>query len=83
MIPKGNIPQLTATKGADLPTCANAQVPASVTPDNKSPEWLRSFPGFEHYSDEQALETIHTLGKLAHILLCVTTKNHANPHEEH
>jgi hypothetical protein len=82
VIRKGNIEQFTATKGADLPTSSNAEIPPSVPHCKKSPDWLQSFPGFEDYSDKQALETIHTLEKLAHILLSVTTTNQANPHEE-
>jgi hypothetical protein len=34
-----------------------------------TPEWLRSFKGCEHYSDEDATDVINSLNQLAAILL--------------
>lgn len=34
-----------------------------------TPEWLRSFKGCEHYSDEEAREVLDSLNQLAAILL--------------
>ena len=34
-----------------------------------TPEWLRSFKGCEHYSDEEAIAVIDSLNQLASILL--------------
>ncbi|MBN9482201.1 MAG: hypothetical protein BGO70_16625 [Bacteroidetes bacterium 43-93] len=34
-----------------------------------TPEWLRSFKGCEHYSDDEALEILGSLDIMAHILL--------------
>jgi hypothetical protein len=34
-----------------------------------TPDWLRSFPGCEHHSDEEAMEIIHSLKIYASILL--------------
>ena len=39
-----------------------------------TPEWLRSFPGCEHYTDEEAQAAISTLNSLAPILLRVANK---------
>jgi hypothetical protein len=37
-----------------------------------TPEWLRSFKGCEHHSDEEAKEIIDSLFSIAHILLKTT-----------
>lgn len=34
-----------------------------------TPEWLRSFKGCEHYSDEEAKDVLNSLDQLAAILL--------------
>ena len=34
-----------------------------------TPEWLRSFKGCEHYSDEEAMDVLDSLNQLAAILL--------------
>lgn len=34
-----------------------------------TPEWLRSFKGCEHYSDEEAMNVLDSLNQLAAILL--------------
>lgn len=34
-----------------------------------TPEWLRSFKGCEHYSDEDAMNVLDSLNQLAAILL--------------
>lgn len=34
-----------------------------------TPEWLRSFSGFENYSDEKLMKALETIRTLAHILL--------------
>ncbi len=35
-------------------------------------EWLRTFEGCEHYTDEQAVKIVQTLDKLAEILFTFT-----------
>jgi hypothetical protein len=39
-------------------------------------EWLRSFKGFEHYSDERIKHALETIRSLAHIL--IESKHHDN-----
>lgn len=43
---------------------------------SQSPDWLRSFPGCEHYTDEEANYILASLQTLAEILLkCVIDKS--------
>lgn len=40
-----------------------------LLPSTDTPEWLRSFKGCEHYSDEEARNVLDSLNQLAAILL--------------
>ncbi len=40
-----------------------------------TPEWLRSFKGCEHYSDEEAMAVLNSLDTLATILLGNASQN--------
>jgi dihydropteroate synthase len=40
-----------------------------------TPEWLRSFPGCEHYTDEEATEIIHSLDTYVNIVIRAVMKN--------
>lgn len=46
-----------------------------------TPDKLRTFKGFEHYSDEQAINAIKSIDKLAHILLSFMKEN-TTSHEQ-
>jgi hypothetical protein len=36
-----------------------------VSLEKHTPDWLRTFPGCDHYSDEEAIEIVNTLHSLA------------------
>ncbi|HVI45246.1 MAG TPA: hypothetical protein VM802_10260 [Chitinophaga sp.] len=40
-----------------------------------TPELLKTFPGCEHYTDEQAIEIVRTLKQVAEILYLAIQKN--------
>ena len=42
--------------------------------DKLTPEILRKYPGCEHYTDEQAINTVQTIEKLAEILFEIVSK---------
>lgn len=48
-------------------------------------EWLRTYEGFENYSEEEAKKALDTVRSLAHILMgmynCTPTENF-NDHEK-
>lgn len=50
-------------------------LPSKHTPVKYSPDWLRSFKGCEHYSDQEATEVLQSLKILAGILLKNAAKN--------
>lgn len=43
--------------------------PDSSQPLENTPEWLRSFDGCEHYSDQEAIEVLQTLDILTSVFL--------------
>jgi hypothetical protein len=47
-----------------------------------SVEWLRTFKGFEDYSDERAKEALETVRSLAHILIDIHKLNSLKAHEQ-
>ena len=46
----------------------------SIPPETNTPDWLRSFPGCEHYSDEEAKEAIAAIKVVAPTLLKIATE---------
>lgn len=40
-----------------------------------SPDWLRQFKGYEHYTDEQATSELNSIDLLADMLLKFTSRN--------
>ena len=61
-----------------------AQIIPFPTPENRpsssplplpSPDWLRSFPGCEHYKDEEAIQIIQSIDTYVNILINVVMKN--------
>lgn len=56
-------------------------IPINPKGDPLTIEKLRTFKGFEHYSDEQAKDTVDSISTLAEILIRTTsskTTNNAN-----
>ncbi len=47
-----------------------------------SVEWLREFPGFEDYTDSQALEAIDTIRVFANIMMGVYNENKSSDDEQ-
>lgn len=39
-----------------------------------NPDWLRKFKGYEHYTDEQAMDELRSLDLLADILLGISLR---------
>ena len=64
----------TMTVQIQQPDPTAQTIPLKSTPEINTPEWLRSFPGCEHYSDQEAIEVILALKSLAAILLQSGTK---------
>lgn len=50
-------------------TIAEKKSNVKLLPSMDTPEWLRSFKGCEHYSDEEAMNVLDSLNQLAAILL--------------
>lgn len=48
---------------------SNNTEPFAYLSASNSPDWLRSFKGCEHYSDEEAIQVIEALNILAGIFL--------------
>lgn len=46
--------------------------------DTHTPEWLRSFEGCEHYTDQEAMEILQSLDVLAAIFLQPSNENTIN-----
>lgn len=46
-----------------------------IKPAINTPDWIRSFKGYENYTDERANELINSLKTLAEILFQMTRKN--------
>jgi hypothetical protein len=47
-----------------------------------SVEWLRTFKGFEEYSDEKAKGALETIRSLAHILIAIHKRNLLKEYEQ-
>ena len=54
----------------------NKFIPLKIPFAENTPEWLRSFKGCENYTDEQAINAIQTLDKLAKLLFEFTCQKY-------